>query len=145
MTQLRILAIDYGSARIGLAVSDPLCVIARDLETIPNDRRLWTRLKEILEGHEIGTIVVGMPLNLKGEMSHKAHEVEEFIRELRTHTDRSVVVWDERFTTVIAQRQLQQMNARRKHRRVQSGRVDRMAAAVILQSYLDSRKPSASC
>ena len=141
----RVLAIDYGSARIGLAVSDPLCIIARELQTLPNDRRVWERISDIVRDQEVGTIVVGMPLNLKGEKSQKTHEVEDFVQQLKAHTDRDVIVWDERFTTIIAQRRLKEMNAPRRDRRAQSGRVDRMAAAVILQSYLDSRKSSLNC
>ncbi len=141
----RFLGIDFGSRRIGLSLSDPLGIIARPYETVGNDGGLWNRLKEIIAREQVVTCVVGMPLNLKGQMASKAKEVEVFVDTLKRETGIEVIRWDERFTTTIAQKTLREMNVRRKGRDAKSGTLDAMAAAVILQSYLDSRKNSLIC
>ncbi len=135
----RILGIDYGTKNIGLAISDPLSIIAQSLETIENNIECYSIIKRIIEREYVALIVVGMPLNLKGERAQKSLEVEEFIKNLRTHTDIDVVDWDERFTSTMAQRSLLQFGVKKK-KRGEKGRIDSMAAAIMLQSYLDSRK-----
>lgn len=140
MTQeQRILGIDYGTRRIGLAISDPLRIIAQSLETIENNNECYSIIKKIIEREYIALIVVGMPLNLKGERAQKSLEVEEFIRNLRAHIKIDIVDWDERFTSTMAQRSLLQFGVKKKQRS-EKGRIDSMAAAIMLQSYLDSRK-----
>lgn len=140
MTQeQRILGIDYGTRRIGLAISDPLRIIAQSLETIENNNECYSIIKKIIEREYIALIVVGMPLNLKGERAQKSLEVEEFIRNLRVHIKIDIVDWDERFTSTMAQRSLLQFGVKKKQRS-EKGRIDSMAAAIMLQSYLDSRK-----
>jgi len=141
----RILGIDFGSRRIGISISDPLQIIAQSLTTIPHDRHAFSRIKEIVVREQVDLIVVGLPLNLKGEQGQKAQEVESFIGQLERHTNREIVRWDERFTTSLAQDSLLVMGTKRKERREDKGRVDAMAAAIMLQGFLDSRKRSASC
>jgi putative Holliday junction resolvase len=141
----RILGIDFGSRRIGISISDPLQIIAQSLETIPNNRLVFERITSIAAREPVDVIVVGMPFNLKGEKGQKAEEVERFIKQLENKTSIQVIRWDERFTTSLAHDSLLRMGTRRKERRGDKGRVDAMAAAIMLQSYLDSRKRSLSC
>jgi putative holliday junction resolvase len=90
-------------------------------------------------------VVVGMPLNLKGEKAQKAQEVERFIEVLKGEMSAEIVSWDERFTTRMAHQTMLDMGTKRQERRLNKGRIDAMAAAILLQSYLDSRKRSLSC
>jgi putative holliday junction resolvase len=141
----RILGIDFGSRRIGLSISDPLRIIAKPYETLKNDVTLWNRLKAIIARESIRFCVIGMPVTLKGEKASKAKEVESFVEELRKETGLEVVLWDERFTTSIAQQTLREMNVKKKGRDSKNGSLDSMAAAIILQSFLDSGKKSLIC
>ncbi|HXG38270.1 MAG TPA: Holliday junction resolvase RuvX [Bacteroidota bacterium] len=144
MDEGRVLGIDYGSTRIGLSLSDPLRIIAQPFRTLINNGTLWSNLKTIVQEQHIQTVVVGMPLNLKGQKGKKAEEVEQFIERLKAETKCEVIVWDERFTSSIAQQTLLDMGTKKSQRR-DKGRIDAMAAAVILQSFLDSTKQSLSC
>ena len=141
----RVLGVDFGSERIGLSLSDPLGIIASPAGSIKNDRLKWEHLREFARNQNVTLVVVGMPLNLKGQKARKALEVEEFIETLKRETGLEVLVWDERFTTMIAQQTLRAMGTRKKERQQDKGRVDSMAAAIILQSFLDSTKQSRSC
>jgi putative Holliday junction resolvase len=141
----RILGIDFGSRRIGISISDPLQIIAQSLETIPNNLLAFERITSIAARDSVDIIVVGMPFNLKGEKGQKAEEVERFIKQLESKTSIQVIRWDERFTTSLAHDSLLRMGTRRNERRGDKGRVDAMAAAIMLQGYLDSRKRSLSC
>jgi putative holliday junction resolvase len=86
-----------------------------------------------------------MPLNLKGERAQKAQEVERFIDLLKGETSATILSWDERFTTTMAHQTMREMGTKRQERRSNRGRIDAMAAAILLQSYLDSRKHSLNC
>jgi putative Holliday junction resolvase len=141
---VRLLGIDYGTKRIGLALSDPLGIIATPLETIANDALTFERIAAIVEREHARTVVVGMPFNLKGEKSKKAKEVEEFIARLKKHIRAEIIFWDERFTSTIAQQTLRSMGAKKKDRQNKST-IDSMAAAIILQDFLNSTKHSRAC
>ena len=141
----RIMGIDYGSVRIGLAVGDPLGILAHPRGAWKNNDSFWTQLAGLVKTEGISLVVVGMPLNLKGQKGKKAEEVDEFISRLKRETGLEVVTWDERFTTSIAQRTLIEMGTKKKDRRNKKHNVDAMAAALILQSFLDSTKKSFSC
>jgi putative Holliday junction resolvase len=141
----RILGIDYGSHRIGLSISDPLYLIAQPIEAVKNDANLFTQLKTLSVRENIKLIVVGMPLNLKGQHAQKADEVQKFIERLTEELGIEVITWDERFTTTIAQQTMLAMGTKRKERQKKDGRIDSMAAALILQGYMDSTKHSRSC
>ncbi|HCA78268.1 MAG TPA: Holliday junction resolvase RuvX [Bacteroidetes bacterium] len=143
--QQRILGIDFGTTRIGLSLSDPLQILAQPYDTLTNDSHLIPRLAEIIKRQEVSLIVVGMPLNLKGEKGKKALEVDLFVGRLKENLGASVIVWDERFTTAMAHQTLRRMGTRKRERETNKGRVDAMAASLLLQSYLDSRKRSLSC
>ncbi len=141
----RIMGVDFGTTRIGLSLSDPLQIIAQPFRTLANQAQTIAEICQIIQNEGIGLVVVGMPYNLKGEKGRKAQEVEEFIGKLAQATTVTVVHWDERFTTSIAHRTLLDMGTKRQERRTQKGRVDSMAAAILLQGFLDSRKRSLNC
>jgi putative holliday junction resolvase len=134
---MRILALDHGSKRIGVAVSDELKMIAQPLEYIlaePSDRFL-ARLKELVDGKEVDLILVGMPRNMDGSYGPAAQKVQDFVAVLKSALPVPIKTWDERLTSAQANRLLIQGNVRRDKRKE---KVDKMAAAILLQSYLDS-------
>jgi len=141
----RIMGIDFGTTRIGISLSDPLQIIAQPFTTLGNEPGVIAQICTLAAEQEVGLIVVGMPLNLKGEKGKKAQEVEKFIDEVSKATTIEVVHWDERFTTSIAHQTLLTMGTKRGERRTKKGRVDSMAAAILLQGFLDSRKRSMIC
>jgi putative Holliday junction resolvase len=134
---MRILALDHGTKRIGVAVSDELKMIAQPLEYIPAEpfAGFLDRLKEILREKEVELILVGMPRNMDGSYGPAAAAVRDFVDQLRNLVTVPLVTWDERLSTVQAQRLLRQAGHKAKQ---QKGRVDASAAAILLQSYLDS-------
>jgi putative Holliday junction resolvase len=134
---MRILAIDYGTKRIGIAVSDELQMIAQPLEFIPAEpfAQFLSRLKQLLAEKEVERIVVGMPRNMNGSYGQAAQNVQEFVSVLRTALTVPVATWDERLTSVQANRLLIQADVSRGKRRE---KVDKTAAALLLQNYLDS-------
>ena len=134
---MRILAIDHGSKRIGIAVSDELKMIAQPLEYIlaePSADSL-ARLQELLSEKEVELILVGMPRNMDGTYGPAAQKVQEFVAALKVAVTVPIKLWDERLTSAQANRVLIQGNVRRDKRKE---KVDKMAAAILLQSYLDS-------
>lgn len=134
---MRILALDHGSKRIGVAVSDELKMIAQPLEFIlaePFDAFL-ARLKEIIREKEVEIILVGMPRNMDGSYGPAALKAQEFAAALKAKFAMPILTWDERLTTAMAQRFLIEGGVRRKDRKE---KVDKTAAAILLQSYLDS-------
>jgi putative holliday junction resolvase len=133
---MRILAIDHGTKRIGIAISDELKMIAQPLEFILAEpfEAFLARLKSLLQEKEVELILVGLPRNMDGSYGPAAEKVREFISVLRNHVQTPVKSWDERLTSVQANRLLIQGNVRRDQRKV---KVDQMAAAILLQSYLD--------
>lgn len=135
----RHLGLDYGSKRIGIALSDPLNIIASSFGVIPNSERSVEQIMNYVSEFEVSVIVVGMPLNLKGQKGQKAREVEEFISRLRAQTSAEIVEWDERFTSTRVHQTLRQLGVKKKKRQSKEA-IDEMAAALILQSYLDSSK-----
>lgn len=134
----RVLGIDYGERRIGIAVSDPLGIIARGIGVIKNSPAMMDEIKHFVREYDPEKIVVGMPFNLKGEKGQKAQEVEEFIRQLRVEFEIEVLHADERFTSQIAENTLLQMGVKKKGRQ-SKGVIDQMAAALILQGYLNDQ------
>jgi putative Holliday junction resolvase len=131
-----ILALDFGRARIGVAISDDLQLLAHPLETIPTKERPESRIARIVDDKHVDHIVAGVPRQMNGQIGPAAIEVLQFVEKLRAILPCPVVTWDERLTTVAAQRALR--DAGKKTRRTR-GYVDQVAAQMILQSYLDSR------
>jgi putative Holliday junction resolvase len=133
----KALGIDLGDARIGVAGSDDLGMLAHPLETIPATKgKPVARILEIAAARGAGTIVVGMPRNMDGTYGPAAEKSKLFIEDLRAHTALRVVAWDERLSTVAAQRSLRESG---KTAREQKGVIDQVAAQIILQSWLDSQ------
>ena len=134
---MRVLAIDHGTKRMGIAVSDELGILAQPLEFIladPFDRFL-ARLKEILGDREIEQILVGMPRNMNGSYGPQALKVQDFVAVLKKSVLQPIKTWDERLTTVQATGALRASGKKAKQ---QKEKVDAAAAAVLLQGYLDS-------
>jgi len=134
---MRILSLDHGTRRIGVALSDELKLIASPLEFIPAEpfAEFLKRLKQIISEKEIELIIIGMPRNMDGSYGPAATKVREFIGALQEAITIPIKTLDERLTTVQAQRFLIQGNVRRNQRKE---KVDKTAAAILLQSYLDS-------
>jgi putative pre-16S rRNA nuclease len=134
----RILAIDYGSRRMGLAVSDALGITAQGLETLErkNKRADFGRLERTIREYQIKEIVLGNPLRMSGQEGAQSQKVAEFADELRQRFQLPVHLWDERLTSAEANRLLREMELSTKKR---AQAVDRMAAVLILQSFLQSR------
>lgn len=137
---MRILALDHGTVRIGVAVSDELKMIATPLEYIPAEpfAAFLDRVRVLIREKEVELILVGMPRNMDGSYGPAALKVQEFVAVLRDSVAVPVRTWDERLTSAQANRFLLQGNVRRDDRRQ---KVDKMAAAILLQSYLDSLGP----
>jgi putative Holliday junction resolvase len=134
---MRILSLDHGTKRIGVAISDELKMIAQPVEFIPAEpfAAFLARLTTLLAEKEVELILVGMPRNMNGSYGPAALKVEEFVAALKTAVTVPIKTWDERLTSAQANRYLIQGNVRREKRKE---KVDKMAAAILLQSYLDS-------
>ena len=134
----RVLGIDYGERRLGLAVSDPLGIIAKPLKIL--DRQATpdylSEILDITKAQDINKIVVGLPLTLKGRYSQQTKIVQNFIDQLKRIVKIPVVHIDERLSSVAAIRSLKEQNVKTGH---EKGRIDETAAAIILQEYLDSQ------
>ncbi|HCV44003.1 MAG TPA: Holliday junction resolvase RuvX [Bacteroidetes bacterium] len=141
----RILAIDYGTKRVGIAVSDPTRMIAQGVTTLNNDEHLLEALCRLVLQQEAVTILVGMPYSEDGRKGAKALEVEQFIERLKNAVDLQVETWDESYSSVNAHRVFVETGMKRKKRR-EKKRVDEMAARLTLQEYLDhhSQRPTHS-
>ena len=135
---MRILALDPGSVRVGVAISDELGMIAQPLEFIPAEpfADFLERLKQILAEKQVALILVGLPRNMDGSYGPAALKVQEFVALLKTALAVPIRTWDERLTSVQVNRLLVEANVRRDKRK---GKVDQLAAAILLQSYLDAR------
>jgi putative Holliday junction resolvase len=135
---MRVLAIDYGSARIGLALSDPTGTLARPLPFLPakGDARLSREIAALTQKEQAGRILLGLPRNMNGTLGEAAAKVQAFAAALGQATAIPVEFVDERLTTVQASRQLHEAG---RDARAQRTRIDSEAAAVLLQGWLDSR------
>ena len=134
------MGLDYGSRTVGVAVSDPLGITAQGLETIWRKqenklRQTLARIEEIAAEYQVERIVVGYPKNMNNTVGERAEKALEFKEMLERRTGLSVVMWDERLTTVEANRTLMEANVRRENRKKY---LDELAAVFILQGYLDS-------
>jgi putative holliday junction resolvase len=134
----RILALDHGTKRIGIAISDEMKMIAQPLEFVPAAPfdSFLKRLCQLLEERQVALILVGMPRNMDGTYGPAAQKVQEFVAALKPAVSVPIRTWDERLTSAQANRLLIQANVRREARKQ---KVDKMAAAILLQSYLDSQ------
>ena len=132
----RILGLDFGRARIGVAISDELQMLAHPLETIPANQEPASRVAEIVREKQVDHVVAGIPRQMNGQIGTAATDVLEFVEKLRAILPCPVVTWDERLTTVAAHRALRDAGKKTRDTR---GYVDQVAAQMILQTYLDRR------
>ena len=138
---MRILGLDYGDARVGVAITDALNITVQGLETIQrnqSDKNVLKRLDEIIVQYEIEKIVVGLPLNLKGEKTQRTEITEKFIHKLKCQYNKiKIETMDERLTTIEAQKTMNFLNVDKKNKR---NIVDTIAAVYILQAYLKKQE-----
>ena len=133
------MAIDYGTKRTGLAVTDPLQIIANGLDTVPTST-IFDYLTDYLSAEEVETIVVGEPMHLDGNPAQIAHLVVGFVRKLKKlFPDVEVVTHDERFTSEEAKKIILMSGAKKKKRR-DKALIDKVSAVLILQDYLETRR-----
>ena len=137
---MRILGLDYGSKTVGVAVCDPLGLTAQAVETITRSqenklRRTLARLEELIAEYKIETLVLGYPKNMDDSIGERARKTEQFRDMLARRTGLPVVLWDERLTTIEANEILIQSGIKREDRKKV---IDKIAAALILESYLNS-------
>ncbi len=138
---MRIMGLDFGSKTVGVAVSDPLLITAQGLEIIRRKdenklRQTLARIEQLIDEYEVSEIVLGLPKNMNDTIGDRAKLSLEFQDKLERRTGLPVVMWDERLTTVAADRTMMEAGIRREHRKEY---VDKIAAVFILQGYLDLR------
>ena len=137
---MRILGIDYGQVRVGIAITDELKITVQGLKTINhngNDKKLLAELDQIMEQYEINTIVVGMPLLLNGDKSKRAEITEKFIHKLKCKYNKiKIVSQDERLTTVQAHKTMNDLDINKKRKKQL---VDTISAVYILESYMNNK------
>ena len=137
---MRIMGLDYGTKTVGVAISDALRVTAQGIETITRKeenklRRTCARIEDLIGEYEVERIVLGFPKHMNNDIGERAEKTLEFKEMLERRTGIEVVLWDERLTTVAAERTLIESGVRREERKKY---VDKIAAVFILQGYLDS-------
>ncbi len=135
----RILGIDFGLKRIGLALSDPLLIFSYPYTTIMNDNSFWNKLKSIIEEKNVTKIILGYPLRNNRTKFDISDNVLEFKTKLINRFHLEVILWDERYTSEIA-KQVVINSGIKKSKRKDKGLLDKNSAAIILQEYLDERK-----
>ena len=141
----KILGIDHGSVRIGIALSDESLTIAFGRDVLPNDKKLVDKLKKIILDENVSQVIIGYPLSLNGKKTNQTEVVESFARLLRasfsvsSFGDIKISMWDERFTSKMAADSMIESGMKKKKRRNKSN-LDIISAAIMLQSYLDSLK-----
>lgn len=137
---MRIIGLDYGTKTVGVAISDPLGLTAQGIETIQRKeenklRKTLARIEELISEYEVEKIVLGFPKHMNNDIGERAEKSLEFKEMLMRRTGLEVIMWDERLTTVEAERTLIESNVRRENRKQY---IDKVAAVFILQGYLDS-------
>lgn len=138
---MRIMGLDFGSKTVGVAISDSLLVTAQGIEIIRRReenklRRTLARIEELIVEYEVGEIVLGLPKHMNGTEGVRAELTNEFKEKLERRTGLPVTLWDERLTTVAADRAMMEAGVRRENR---GEYVDMIAASLILQGYLDRK------
>lgn len=142
----KIMGIDFGAVRIGVAVSDETAKIAFGREALKNDKDIYRKLKDLILKEDITEIIVGYPLNLKGGKTAQTEATEKFIGSLKGFLNSPggikdappVKKWDERFTSALAADSMIESGMKKK-KRMEKGNIDIISAAIMLQSFLDSR------
>lgn len=139
---MRIMGLDFGSKTVGVAISDPLLITAQGIEIVRRKsenklRQTLARIEELIVEYEVSEIVLGLPKNMNDTLGERVEKTLEFKEMLERRTGLTVHLWDERLTTVAADRAMMEAGIRREERKEH---VDRIAAAFILQGFLDLRK-----
>lgn len=139
---MRIMGLDFGSKTVGVAISDPLLITAQGIEIIERKeenklRKTLARIEGLILEYDVEEIVLGLPKNMNDTIGERAKLTMEFKDKLERRTGMPVVMWDERLTTVAANKAMMEAGIRREHRKEH---VDKIAACFILQGYLDCRK-----
>lgn len=132
---MRLMGIDFGDARVGIALSDPLGIMSQGYKTIKNDgtESLFLEIQSITKEKEVTKIVIGLPKNMDNSEGFRSDATKEFAEKLKGYTDAEIDFCDERLTTVSAHSMLSEMNVRGKKRK---GAVDTISAALILETYM---------
>ena len=138
---MRVLGIDYGSRRIGIALSDETATVAQALEqfTADSDEAAVRKISESVTERGVGKVIVGLPRNMDGSYGPQAQKVSQFVENLRAKISVPVETWDERLTTVAAERAMLEGDLSRAQRKA---RRDKIAAQILLQGYLDAKAQS---
>lgn len=136
---MRIIGLDYGTKTVGVAISDSLGITAQGIETIVRKeenklRKTYARIEALIEEYQIEEVVVGLPKNMNNTLGERAEACKEFAENIERRTGLSVIMWDERLTTVSANQVLMESGVRRENRKAV---IDKIAAVFILQGYLD--------
>ena len=134
MAIYRLLGIDYGEVRVGIALSDPMRIISKPFKVLLNKENLFEEINDIIKKENVRKVVLGLPLNLKGEDSKKTIEVRAFKEKLAEQIDVPIEFYDERYTTSEATDILKEMGYDSKQRKKV---IDMMAASIILKGYMD--------
>lgn len=137
---MRIMGLDYGTTTVGVAVSDTMLITAQEVETITRKqanklRKTYSRIEELAKEYEVERIILGYPKNMNNTEGERAQDTKLFKEALERRTKLPIILWDERLTTVESERILTQCGVRKAN---QKKVIDQVAAAIILQSYLDS-------
>lgn len=135
----RTIAIDYGTKRVGLALTDPLLTFAYPFETLTNDKNLWKQLKHIMDEKGINKIILGYPIREDGKESILIPEINKFKEKLKKLFNVDIILWDEIYTSRIAEKRILETRTKKKDRR-DKRLIDSNAAAIMLQEYLDSKQ-----
>ena len=133
----KILGIDYGDARVGLAITDALKITAQPMDTLPihsDSSILIDKIKDIMKETKLEAVVIGYPRHLNGDVSETAKKVDKVIEEIET-LGIKVVKWDERLTTVMAHKTMKELGIKQKEKKIHA---DRLAAMYILEDYINS-------
>jgi len=133
---MRIMAVDYGKKRVGVAISDPLCLISQPLLTlnVESDKELIKRLKYIITENNVGLIIIGTPLSHRGKSTNMSDEIGRFTKRLKRQIDIEIKLWDERFTSKYALNILKDMGLQG-----QKDKNDQIAASIMLEEYLKTQ------
>ena len=139
---MRLMGLDFGSVTVGVAVSDSLGITAQEVETITRKhpdklRQTYARIEALASEYDVEKIILGLPVNMNNTEGFRAIETKKVQEDLARRTSLPVVMWDERLTTVEADRILEECNVAKKNRKKY---IDQVAAAIILQNYMDSVK-----
>jgi putative Holliday junction resolvase len=134
----RILAIDFGTVRMGIAISDPTRTIATPLAVVPNSESTLDEIATLVSGNDVGEILIGLPLNVDNSDSSMTQRVRAFAKEVEARTGLPIILYDERYSSMIAQEIMIETGKSRKQRRVK-GELDKRAAAAMLQEYLSAK------